>query len=146
MGLINIVKNVKELYPKCIAIIKIGNFYYCYGRDCYIISYLLKYKINIQKDKIYSCSFPQNAMNKVISTLERNKVNYLILDRRNNYEVEEKSDNRNLNTYDKKYELGKSQISTKMRIEKIYSYLLENLEDKELINQIKKAINERRKV
>ena len=33
-----------------------------------------------------------------------------------------------------------------MRVEKIRSYLLENMEDKELIERIEKAINERRKV
>ena len=146
MGIINIVKNVKEIHNKYIIIVKIGSFYYCYGRDSYIISYLLKYKINILSNNIYSCSFPQSALNKVLATLERNKINYLILDRRNNYDIEEKSDNRNLNKYDSIYEEAKKELSTKMRIEKIYSYLIENSNNKELINEIEKVINERRKI
>lgn len=146
MGIINIVKNVKELYPKYVTIIRVGSFYYCYGKDCYIMSYLMKYKINILKDNIYSCSFPKNAINKVMAILEQEKINYFVLDRRNNYEVEEKSNNGNLNTYDKKYELAKKQISTKMRIERINNYLIQNFQDKELINNIEKVINERRKV
>ena len=146
MGIINIVKNVKEIHNKYIVLVKIGNFYYCYGKDSYIISYLFKYKINILKDYTYSCSFPQNAVNKVISVLENKQINYIILDRRNNYEIIEKSDNRNLNRYDKIYEIGRRENVKKMRVEKIYSYLLENMDNKELIDNIEKVINERRKI
>ena len=146
MGIINIVKNVKEIHNKYIVLVKIGNFYYCYGRDSYIISYLFKYKINILKDYTYSCSFPQNAINKVISVLENKQINYIILDRRNNYEIIEKSDNRNLNRYDKIYEIGRRENVKRMRVEKIYSYLLENMDNKELIDNIEKVINEGRKI
>lgn len=146
MGIINIVKNVKEIHNKYIVLVKIGNFYYCYGKDSYIISYLFKYKINILKDYTYSCSFPQNASNKVISILENKQVNYIILDRRNNYEIIEKSDNRNLNRYDKIYEIGRRENVKRMRVEKIYSYLLENIDNKELIDNIEKVINEGRKI
>ena len=146
MGIINIVKNVKEIHNKYIVLVKIGNFYYCYGKDSYIISYLFKYKINILKDYTYSCSFPQNASNKVISILENKQVNYIILDRRNNYEIIEKSDNRNLHRYDKIYEIGRRENVKRMRVEKIYSYLLENIDNKELIDNIEKVINERRKI
>ena len=146
MGIINIVKNVKEIHNKYVVLVKVGNFYYCYGKDSYIISYLFKYKINILKDYTYSCSFPQNASNKVISILENKQVNYIILDRRNNYEIIEKSDNRNLNRYDKIYEIGRRENVKRMRVEKIYSYLLENIDNKELIDNIEKVINERRKI
>ena len=91
MGIINMVQNVKEIHYKYIVFVKVGNFYYCYGRDSYIISYLFNYKINILNQNIYSCSFPQNALNKVIANLEQKKINYLILDRRNNYEIIEKA-------------------------------------------------------
>ena len=146
MGIINMVQNVKEIHYKYIVLVKVGNFYYCYGRDSYIISYLFNYKINILNQNIYSCSFPQNALNKVIANLEQKKINYVILDRRNNYEIIEKSDNKNLNRYDKFYEIGKKKKVRKVRIEKIYSYLIENTEDKELIERIEKVIDERRKV
>ena len=146
MGIINMVQNVKEIHYKYIVFVKVGNFYYCYGRDSYIISYLFNYKINILNQNIYSCSFPQNALNKVIANLEQKKINYVILDRRNNYEIIEKSDNKNLNRYDKFYEIGKKKKVRKVRIEKIYSYLIENTEDKELIERIEKVIDERRKV
>lgn len=145
MGIVNIVQNVKECYKEYIVMIKIGNFYYVYGRDSYIISYLFQYKMNILKNGIYSCSFPQNAINKVIAKLENVKINYLILDRRNNYKEEEKSNNKNLNTYNKCYENAKKELGRRMRIEKLYQYLLEN-KDNELINKIEKVINENRKI
>ena len=146
MGIINIVKNVKEIHNKYIVLVKVGTFYYCYGRDSYIISYLFKYKINILKDYTYSCSFPQSAINKVMAMLESNRINYLILDRRNGYEIIQKSDNKNLNKYDKIYEIGKKEKAKKIRIEKIYSYLLQSMEDVELISDVEKVIDERRKI
>lgn len=90
-------------------------------------------------------SFPKTAYNKVISKLENNKINYTILDKRNNYEEEEKSNNKNLNKYAEFYEKAKNEISLKIRIEKIQKYLLET-KDKETIFQIEKVINERRKI
>ena len=45
MGVINIVKNAKEIHPEFVLIIRIGKFYYTYGKDSYIISYLCNYKL-----------------------------------------------------------------------------------------------------
>ena len=146
MGIITIVENVKKIHKEFITIIKIGNFYYCYGRDAYIVSYLFRYKMNLTKENIYFCSFPQNAINKVIAKLENIKINYLILDRRNNYELDEKCNYKNLNCYNKYYEKAKENISSIMRIEKIYHELEKNKDDKELINQVEKVIYERRKI
>ena len=33
MGTINIVKNIKEIHPECVVIVKIGTFYNVYGKD-----------------------------------------------------------------------------------------------------------------
>ena len=89
MGIINIVKNAKDVHKDYIVLVKVGNFYNCYGRDAYIISYLLDYKITLVDNNIYNCSFPKSAYNKVISIIENNKVNYIVLDKRNNYDVED---------------------------------------------------------
>ena len=124
MGIINVVKNVKEIHNKYVVLVKVGSFYYCYGRDSYIISYLFKYKINILKDYTYSCSFPQSAINKVMAILENNRINYLILDRRNNYEVVDKNDNKNLNKYDEIYEIGKKEKAKRMKIENRMKYMM----------------------
>lgn len=145
MGIVNIVKNIKLIHKDYVVLVRVGKFYNCYGRDSYIISCLLNYRINIVNDNIYNCSFPQSAYNKVLSTLERNKINYIILDKRNNYEVEEKSNNKNLNKYNDIYQKAKKKISSKMRIEKIYKYLL-NCNDETTIFEVEKLINERRKI
>ena len=46
MGIINIVENVKKIHPEYVVFVNIGKFYYTYGRDSYIISYLFNYKLN----------------------------------------------------------------------------------------------------
>lgn len=145
MGIINIVRNVKDIHKEYVILVRVGNFYNCYGRDSYIISYLLGYKINILDNNIYNSSFPKSAYNKVLSILERNKVNYIVLDKRNNYDVEEKEDNRNINNYNKVYEKARKEIAQKMRIEKIYQYLL-SCNDENTIYEVEKTINERRKI
>ncbi|CDE14760.1 unknown [Clostridium sp. CAG:470] len=75
MSIINIVKNIKQVHPEHIILIKIGKFYYSYSKDAYIISYIFGYKLK---------------------NIEENKINYIIIHRRNNYAVDEKSDNGNL--------------------------------------------------
>ena len=37
MGVINIVENVKKIHKLYVILIRIGNFYNCYGRDAYVI-------------------------------------------------------------------------------------------------------------
>lgn len=140
------VKNIKQIHPEYIAIIKVGKFYYSYGKDAYIISYIFNYKIKTVEENIKVCTFPVSILNRNIAKLEENKLNYLIIDKRNNYEVDEKSDNGNLNKYNYFLQKSKKYINQKNRIEKIYNYLISNIEDKELIIDIEKIINERRKV
>lgn len=82
-----------------------------------------------------------------MAKLENKKINYLIVDRRNNYDVDEFYDNKNLNTYNQTYEKAKQYINSKHRVDKIYQYLIHNLNNKKLINQMEKVIiNEGRKV
>lgn len=145
MGIINVVKNAKEIHREYVILIRVGNFYNCYGRDSYIISYMHGYKIKILESNVYFCSFPKSAYNKVISKLDNNKVNYIILDKRNNYDVEDKINYGNLNKYDEIYEKAKSNIAYKMRIEKIYNYLL-SCKNETTIFEVEKLISERRKI
>lgn len=146
MGIINVITSIKEVHREYVLLVKIGSFYYCYGKDTYILAYLLKYKINIVEKNIYSCSFPKVAYNKVISTLEDKKINYLVLDKKDNYSIEEKSNNKNLNKYKDVYIRAKEELVNKFRIEKIYKYLLENIQDKKIISEMENLINERRKI
>lgn len=80
--------------------------------------------------------FPTKSLNKVIATLEKNKINYLLLDRRNNYEVDNVFDNKKANQYSKIYENSKKYINTKRRIMKIYNELNDNIYNSETKNKI----------
>ena len=53
-----IIKEVKKFHQQELIIIKIGNFYHCYGKDAYIISYLLGYKLSKTIENYYVCGFP----------------------------------------------------------------------------------------
>ena len=149
MSIINVVKNIKQIHPEYIAIIKVGKFYYSYGKDAYIISYIFGYKLKNIEENIKVCAFPVFILNKIMAKLEENKINYIIIDRRNNYEVDEKSDNGNLNKYNIYLEKSKKYINQKNKIEEIYNYLISNIENNnnnELIKEIERQINERRKI
>lgn len=149
MSIINIVKNIKQVHPEHIILIKIGKFYYSYSKDAYIISYIFGYKLKNIEENIKVCAFPVFILNKIMAKLEENKINYIIIDRRNNYGVDEKSDNGNLNKYNLYLEKSKKYINKKNKIEEIYNYLISNIENNnnnELIKEIERQINERRKI
>lgn len=141
MGIVTVIKNIKKIHEKEIVLLRIGKFYYCYGKDAYIISYFFEYKLNLVENNIYSCGFPSQSINKVISKLEDKKINYIILDRRNHYSIEEKKDFHNLNTYVKVYEKAKEMIALKIRIENINKYLLQNM-DRQKIYEVEKILKE----
>ena len=149
MKVVNIVKAIKQIHPEYIVLIKIGKFYYSYSKDEYIVSYIFNYKLKIVEENIRVCAFPVFILNKIMAKLEENKINYIVIDRRNNYEVDEKIDNGNLNKYNFYLENSKRYINQKIRIEEIYNYLVYNIEKNEnnkLIKEIESLINERRKI
>ncbi len=87
---------------------KNGGFYSVNGDDCYIFYYLFNYKI--VSDRV---GFPLSAYNKVVNTLEDNKISYT--DKYNN----KSSDYKRKNNYNKLLDLGKRKYSLNYRIEKI---------------------------
>lgn len=144
-------KSIKEIHKNDVCIYRVGNFYHTLNRDAYIISYLMGYKIRNEKEGMKECGFSASVINKVLAKLENCKINYLLLDRRNNYEVDEKVDFKNLNNYLKVFEKANKYINHKKRIDNISEYLTRNIENKELskiLSEIEKVIidNERRKV
>lgn len=143
MSILTMIKNIKQVHNKDIVFVKIGKFYYCYGKDSYIISLFFEYKLNLIENSIYSCGFPSQSLNKILAKLENKKINYVIVDRRNNYEIENRENFKNLNSYDKYYGKAKDKIGIKLRIQKINAYLLENTDKsniKELIVHIEKLL------
>ena len=148
MSIINMVKTMKEIHCKDVILIKNGKFYNAYGKDTYIISYLFGYKLK-KVENVMMCGFPLSSIHKVMAKLEERKINYLIVDRRNNYEVDEISDNKNLNNYIKYFEKAKRYINYKDRIDNINDFMLKNIDKndfKNIIPKMEDVINERRKI
>lgn len=143
------IKNIKEIHSKDLCLFKMGSFYHAYGKDAYILSYLFGYKIKEIGNLHKECGFPSGTISKVIAKLENNQINYLLIDRRNEYDVEEKENYKNLNRYERFYEKAKKYVNVKKRIENITDFLIENIETEDigkLIGSVEKAIYEGRKV
>lgn len=126
MNFENTVKIFKEIEPKYILLFKFGNFYRAYGKDSLIVSYIFGYQIS-ELQKMKTCGFPQTAINKVITKLEKEEINYIILNKANQYNEEDKVNFKNKNKYLEFYEKAKKYISVKNRIDRIYKNMIENI-------------------
>lgn len=143
--IINVVKNIKVIHPKDVLLVKIGNFYHAYGRDSYILSYFFGYKVITIEEKISSCGFALQSLNKVIAKLEEKRINYIVVDRRNNYDIDLVFDFGNLNTYDEYYNKSKVFVNYKKRIDNIYNFLSANVQHenfREILQKMEEVINE----
>ncbi len=140
LSIVRIIKNIKEIHEKDILLIKQGSFYHSYGRDAYIISYLFDYKLKNVTDGLSECGFPKNILPRILAKLENKKINYILLNRANNYEVEDSCDNGNLNRYIEEYERAKKYINYKIRIDRLHNFLIDNINLNEKI--VKKILKE----
>ena len=87
--------------------------------------------------------FLGKSLPKIEAKLENKKINYIVVDRRNNFDVDEISDNKNLNTYDKEFEKAHKYINLKKRIDDIYIKLIKDInkeETKRKIFEIEKIV------
>lgn len=144
-----VVQSIKEIHKETVCLFRIGTFYHCYNRDAYILSYLFGYKLkNLELNNV-ECGFPIGSINKIMAKLEQCKVNYTIIDKRNNYDEEDGQNYKDLNQYNKYYSKANSYIKYKSRIEKINNFLIENIESKDFIKilgRIESIIYEGRKI
>lgn len=131
MSIVTIIQEAKQIHPDYVIMTKVGKFYKVYGKDAYILSYLLQYKVKVE-GKFMSLGFPDHSLNKVQSILENRKINYLVLDSRTNYSIDEKQEFKNLNKYKEVYEKSKTYVNNKNRIDRIYDYLISEAYDDEL--------------
>ena len=150
MCIMNMVKNIKEIHPKSLLLFKVGAFCEGYGKDSYIISYLFNYQVRQNgKNNISKVGFSKKAIPSVISKLEEQKIDYLLIDVRNNYYVDEKFENRNLNKYDTVFEKAYLYVRKQRKIRKINEKLMEQIDSadfKEKVGRIEEILNEGRKV
>lgn len=85
----------------------------------------------------------------MISKSEKQKIDYLLIDVRNNYYVDEKFENRNLNKYDIVFEKSYLYVRKQRKIRKINEKLMEQIDSsdfKEKVERIEEILNEGRKV
>lgn len=150
MNIMNMVKNIKEIHPKSLLLFKVGAFCEVYGKNSYIISYLFNYQVRQNgKNNILKVGFSKKAIPSVISKLEEQKIDYLLIDVRNNYYVDEKFENRNLNKYDTVFEKAYLYVRKQREIRKINEKLMEQIDSadfKEKVGRIEEILNEGRKV
>lgn len=135
----NVIRNLKEIHKNSIILIRIGTFYHAYGKDAYIMSYLFNYQIKNVGKGYNTCGMPVSGLNKVLKILEDKKIDYLVLIKSQNYDVETKKEfnvnNRYLETYEKAYR----NINLRKRINSIYDYLIENIEQPNIKTIIQKV-------
>ena len=91
----------KEMYKDHVIIIKLGNFYYTFLDDTYILNYLFGYQI--RENKI---GLPLTAKAKVKSVLNRNNINLIEVIDDYAYILESK----NKNAYQETLKAAKSNI------------------------------------
>lgn len=77
MGIVNMVQTIKKVHEHEIVLVKVGQFYSVYGKDAYIISYILGYKLK-KVENVMMCGFPLNSINRVKAKLEEKKINYVL--------------------------------------------------------------------
>lgn len=134
MATINMVKTIKKVYPNSIVMVKIGNFYYVYDKDSFIFSYLFDYKIK-DSEGYPSCAFPLTSFDKITSILKKTKLNYVALNKANDFEELEKQLENSEETYIQIYKDSEKVITRSMRIQNIYDILMAEIET-DAINDI----------
>lgn len=124
----------KKKYPNSVVLIKSGSFYRTYDNDAIILSYLCCYKVikNV-------LGFPICSLSKVLKELKREEVNFVVDD---DVHFSFENDDNYLTLLNQSFEVYKLRV----RIDKIYDYLNENIERKfvkKVIDEIEEIIDER---
>lgn len=149
MSVENMVNRIKQVHPDYVALIKIGVFYHAYGKDAYIISYLFGYKRKPFGNSS-TCGFPRSVLSYVQSVLENKLINYIVIDRAHQYEVDEKVDFKKSNNYIEMYNKAHRNLRIQERAMNIYNYITDNIEDKDIKSKLIKIedmlYNEERKI
>lgn len=131
MKIIGTIKTMKKVYPGCIVMVKVGNFYYVYSKDSYILSYLFDYRLK-ESEGYPSCGFPVASLDKVKGILEISNLNYIILNNSKDIEPSEKDTSHDNSIYEETYKIAEKSVLKSMRIQKIYESLQSQLETEDL--------------
>ena len=132
MSLESVIWSIKGKYQEYILLIKIGAFYHSYGKDAYILSYLLGYKRKSFGNNSSTCGFPNNTLAFVESKLEDAKVNYVVIDKAQQSKVEKVIDLKTENRYTEIYNKAYKNIQIQERALNVYNYILDNIENENI--------------
>lgn len=138
MAKLTMIKAIKKIHTEDLVLFKIGDFYHAYGKDAYILSYLFEYKIKYIEQNCATVGFPKSALPRNVAKIEEKKINYVLVDRRNNFDDEVFENYKNLNTYNKIFELSHRYVNIKKRIDALYETLIKEIETDDIKNKISK--------
>ena len=136
MSVVNMVRNIKDLFPDYIVLVKIGTFFESYNNDAYIMSYIFQYKLKTLISYDTTCGFPTCSINRIKSILESRSVNYLIVDKKHNYEEIEKMNYKKKNKYNEILPKANEYIDRINRIDKIHKYLNNNPDKIQIVEEV----------
>lgn len=124
MGMTAMAKKIKEVHPNYLILYKSGAFYKSLGKDAYLLSSIFDYNIKFIEENIATCGFPLNSIIKVRSKLEEKNINYMLIDQRNNYDIDISEDFRNLNKYEDEFKKAYTKVKHKKMISRIVEELM----------------------
>lgn len=125
--------SLKNKYKDYVIIIKIGSFYNVISKDAYILSSIFNYKINTFSNTV-KVGFPLTSLNKVLKTLDKIKINYLVYE--NNIVIKQKFKRNNYQ------EFSQNNLTIKERIDAINLKLNEIAQTPEILKILEKVENE----
>ena len=132
MNVLKKIKETKKIEPNSIVFVKFGSFYNIYDEDSFILSYLFGYKIKLSESNYRTCSFQITSSNKVFSELEENMINYLVIDKKSNFEITKRVDFKEENQYKNFSKIALPYISLKEKLEVLCQNILKNIDDRNL--------------
>lgn len=138
MSKLTMIKAIKKIHAQDLVLFKVGDFYHSYGKDAYILSYLFDYKIKYLEENIATIGFPKSALPRNIAKIEQKSINYVLVDRRNNFDDDEFQNYKNLNTYAEIFEKANRYVKIKNRIDKLYETLTKEIETDNIRKKIVK--------
>lgn len=145
MGMVEMAKRLKDVHPDFVLLYKSGTFYKTFGKDAYILGAMFNYNIHIINQNVTTCGFPISAEKRVLAKFEENKINYKILDPRNEYNVDNSIDYKNLNNYEKEFNKDFIIIKHKKIINRIteeLTMLIDSPKFKDIIRKIEDILDE----
>ena len=100
------------------------------------MSYIFQYKLKTLISYDTTCGFPTCSINRIKSILESRSVNYLIVDKKHNYEEIEKMNYKKKNKYNEILPKANEYIDRINRIDKIHKYLNNNPDKIQIVEEV----------